>query len=193
MEGRAKARREEEMQQKAEELGIDLSDPGVQKALELLETERKMKVAGCGPEVPLPTWRKWLVSAFDKDKIFNMQNAIYAVLAVGRSDPTVRVPDARESSGQIHLLHSVLSLQIPPIQTYPSKLLLLIPRSDVLLFPLTFVSIVFHFPSPNTSAVPYPTRRLTWHTGSSTYALRPPFGLHATIATVLHFRGVVMG
>jgi hypothetical protein len=34
--------------------------------------------------VPLPTWRKWLVHAFDQNKIFNLQNAMYAVLAVRR-------------------------------------------------------------------------------------------------------------
>lgn len=82
MEGRARARHEEEMKKKADELGIDLSDPDVQKALELLEKERKMKEAGYDPETPLPTWRKYLVYAFDKNKIFNLQNAIYAVLAV---------------------------------------------------------------------------------------------------------------
>lgn len=82
MEGRARARHEEEMRRKAEELGIDLSDPDVQKALELLEKERKMEEAGYDPELPLPTWRKWLACTFDKNKFFNMQNAIYVVLAV---------------------------------------------------------------------------------------------------------------
>ena len=82
MEGRARARHEEEMRKKADELGIDLSDPDVQKALELLEKERKMKEAGYDIESPLPTWRKWLVYAFDRKKIFNVQNAIYIVLAV---------------------------------------------------------------------------------------------------------------
>ena len=84
MEGRARARHEEEMRKKADELGIDLGDPDVQKALELLEKERKMKEAGYDPESPLPTWRKWLVYAFDKNKIFNVQNAVYIVLAVRR-------------------------------------------------------------------------------------------------------------
>ena len=85
MEGRAKLRHEEEMRKKAEELGIDLSDPDVQNALELLEKERKVKEQGYDPEVPIETWSRWLARAFDKNKMFNVQNMLYFALVVGHS------------------------------------------------------------------------------------------------------------
>lgn len=77
---RAKARKEEELKAKAREMGIDLGDPAVRKMLELLEKEDR----GKEDLAKLPAWRRWIYHSFDGTKRFNVQNLMYAALAVSR-------------------------------------------------------------------------------------------------------------
>ena len=83
MEGRAKARHEETMRTKAREMGIDLDDPEVRRALEMLEEERRLRAElGGDTTVATPGWRRWMLRAFDKDRMLNVQNVMYAFIAV---------------------------------------------------------------------------------------------------------------
>jgi len=75
---RAKARKEEELKAKAREMGIDLGDPSVRKMLELLEKEER----GAEELSRLPAWRRWIYHSFDGARGLNVQNAMYAALAV---------------------------------------------------------------------------------------------------------------
>jgi len=75
---RAKARKEEELKAKAREMGIDLGDPSVRKMLELLEKEER----GAEELSRLPAWRRWIYHSFDGARWLNVQNAMYAALAV---------------------------------------------------------------------------------------------------------------
>ena len=85
MEGRAKARHEETMRTKAREMGIDLDDPEVRRALEMLEEERRLRAElGGDTTVATPGWRRDVgcFCAFDKDRMLNVQNVMYAFIAV---------------------------------------------------------------------------------------------------------------
>ena len=75
---RAKTRKEEELKAKAREMGIDLGDPSVRKMLELLEKEER----GAEELSRLPAWRRWIYHSFDGTRWLNVQNAMYAALAV---------------------------------------------------------------------------------------------------------------
>ena len=80
MEGRARARmlerRRREERAKAEELGIDLDDPEVKRVLELLDREERRKAEA------RDAYRAWARRWFDKTKWLNVQNVLYAALAV---------------------------------------------------------------------------------------------------------------
>lgn len=83
---RAKARKEEELKAKAREMGIDLGDPSVRKMLELLEKEER----GAEELSRLPAWRRWIYHSFDGTRWLNVQNAMYAALAVSREELSPR-------------------------------------------------------------------------------------------------------
>lgn len=83
---RAKARKEEEMKAKAREMGIDLGDPSVREMLELLEKEER----GAQELSRLPAWRRWIYHSFDGTRWLNVQNAMYAALAVSREELSPR-------------------------------------------------------------------------------------------------------
>ena len=80
MKGRARARmlerRRREERAKAEELGIDLDDPEVKRVLELLDREERRKAEA------RDAYRAWARRWFDKTKWLNVQNVLYAALAV---------------------------------------------------------------------------------------------------------------
>ena len=83
MEGRARARHDETMRAKAREMRIDLDDPEVRRALEMLEEERRLRAESDGDAtVVMPAWRRWMLRAFDKDRMVNVQNVMYAFIAV---------------------------------------------------------------------------------------------------------------
>ena len=66
---------QEEMQKKAKEMGIDLSDPDVQKALEILQKEKEMEEAGYDPKSRLPVWRRILLFIFDNRRVSRLHEA----------------------------------------------------------------------------------------------------------------------
>ena len=71
------------MRTKAREMGIDLDDPEVRRALEMLEEERRLRAElGGDTTVATPGWRRWMLRAFDKDRMLNVQNVMYAFIAV---------------------------------------------------------------------------------------------------------------
>lgn len=82
LELRARERHEDALRAKAKELDIDLDDPDVRRALELLDEEEQRRAAGVAPPKPVPAWRRLLSRAFDKSQTVNVQNLLYAYLAV---------------------------------------------------------------------------------------------------------------
>ena len=106
---RAKARKEEEMKAKAREMGIDLGDPSVREMLELLEKEER----GAQELSRLPAWRRWIYHSFDGTRWLNVQNAMYAALAVSREELSPRFFRFLLQKVQRYV---VLTFRFPPTQ-----------------------------------------------------------------------------
>ena len=93
LEARARERHDDALRVKAKELDIDLDDPDIRRALELLDEEEQRRAAGVAPLKPVPAWRRFLSRAFDKSQTVNVQNLLYAYLAVRPAvHPTERCP-----------------------------------------------------------------------------------------------------
>jgi tetratricopeptide (TPR) repeat protein len=93
LEARARERHDDALRAKAKELDIDLDDPDIRRALELLDEEEQRRAAGVAPLKPVPAWRRFLSRAFDKSQTVNVQNLLYAYLAVRPAvHPTERCP-----------------------------------------------------------------------------------------------------
>ena len=106
---RAKARKEEEMKAKAREMGIDLGDPSVREMLELLEKEER----GAQELSRLPACRRWIYHSLDGTRWLNVQNAMYAALAVSREELSPRFFRFLLQKVQRYV---VLTFRFPPTQ-----------------------------------------------------------------------------
>ena len=69
------------LQDKAKELGVDLSDPEVQRLMELFEKEKELEAMQ--QELgEIPRWRRFLVRALDPSAKFNVQRCFYVLIAL---------------------------------------------------------------------------------------------------------------
>lgn len=78
-----------QVRRKAQEFGIDLDDPQVQKELLAAATRHQDGTPMAAPDIP--AWRRWLSVLFDKRRSWNVQTVLYALIVLHMCYRTYRI------------------------------------------------------------------------------------------------------